>query len=33
LSKLLSDLYEMSQGQNKEKDLEILQVEIKGGSF
>jgi hypothetical protein len=33
LSKLLSDLYEMSQGQNKEKDTEILQVEIKGGSF
>jgi hypothetical protein len=33
LSKLLFDLYEMSQGQNKEKDTEILQVEIKGGSF
>ena len=33
LSKLLSDLYDMSQGQNKEKESEILQVEIKGGSF
>jgi hypothetical protein len=33
ISKLLSDLYDMSQGQNKEKDSEILQVEIKGGSF
>ena len=33
LSKLLSDLYEMSQDQANEKDSEIIQVEIKGGSF
>lgn len=33
LSKLLSDLYEMSEGQAKSKDSEILQLEIKGGSF
>ena len=33
LSKLLSDLYEMSEGQNNSKESEILQIEIKGGSF
>ena len=33
LSKLLSDLYEMSQDQANEKDSEIIQVEIKGVSF
>lgn len=33
VSKLLSDLYAMSDGQNKAKESEILQVEIKGGSF
>lgn len=33
LSKLLSDLYEFSDVQNKEKESEILQIEIKGGSF
>lgn len=33
VSKLLSDLYEMSEGQNSSKESEILQIEIKGGSF
>jgi hypothetical protein len=33
MSKLLSDLYEMSQGQNKSKESEIIQVEIVGNSF
>lgn len=33
LSKLLSDLYELSQDQTTEKDSEIVQIEIKGGSF
>lgn len=33
LSKLLSDLYELSDTQNKSKESEIVQVEIKGGSF
>ena len=33
ISKLLSDLYEMSQEQNTAKENEIVQVEIKGGSF
>ena len=33
LSKLLSDLYEMSKNQPKETNSEIVQVEIKGGSF
>lgn len=30
LAKLLSDLYEI---QNNKKDKEVIQVEIKGGSF
>jgi hypothetical protein len=33
LSKLLSDLYDMSQEQNKSKETEIVQVEIKGRMF
>lgn len=33
LSKLLSDLYDMSQEQNKSKETEIVQVEIKGRVF
>lgn len=33
LSKLLSDLYELSQDQGNAKDSEIVQIEIKGGSF
>ena len=33
LSKLLSDLYVMSQDQNIVKENEIVQIEIKGGSF
>jgi hypothetical protein len=33
MSKLLSDLYEMSQGQNKSKESEIIQIEIVGNSF
>ena len=33
LSKLLSDLYELSEAHNKSKESEIVQVEIKGGSF
>lgn len=33
LSKLLSDLYEFSQNQTTEKNSEIVQIEIKGGSF
>lgn len=33
VSKLLSDLYDMSQEQNTAKENEIVQVEIKGGSF
>ena len=33
ISKLLSDLYDMSQEQSTAKENEIIQVEIKGGSF
>jgi hypothetical protein len=33
VSKLLSDLYDMSHDQNTAKENEIVQVEIKGGSF
>jgi hypothetical protein len=33
MSKLLGDLYEMSQGQNKAKESEIIQIEIVGNSF
>jgi hypothetical protein len=33
ISKLLSDLYDLSQDQNAAKENEIVQVEIKGGSF
>ncbi len=33
LSKLLTDLYEMSGTQSKEKENEIVQIEITGGSF
>ncbi len=33
LSKLLSDLYDMSHEQNKAKETEIVQVEIKGKMF
>ncbi len=33
ISKLLSDLYILSQDQNIAKENEIVQVEIKGGSF
>lgn len=33
LSKLLSDLYDLSQGQNKAKENEIVQIEMTGGSF
>jgi hypothetical protein len=33
LSKLLSDLYDMSHEQNKAKETEIVQVEIKGRLF
>jgi hypothetical protein len=33
LSKLLSDLYDMSHEQNKAKETEIVQVEIKGRIF
>lgn len=33
LSKLLSDLYELSQDQSNSKDSDIVQIEIKGGSF
>ena len=33
ISKLLSDLYILSQDQNAAKENEIVQVEIKGGSF
>jgi hypothetical protein len=33
ISKLLSDLYILSQDQNIAKESEIVQVEIKGGSF
>ncbi len=33
ISKLLSDLYILSQDQNTAKENEIVQVEIKGGSF
>lgn len=33
LSKLMSDLYELSQDQSKSKDSDIVQIEIKGGSF
>jgi hypothetical protein len=33
ISKLLSDLYDLSQDQSAAKENEIVQVEIKGGSF
>jgi hypothetical protein len=33
VSKLLSDLYDMSQEQNIAKENEIIQVEVKGSSF
>ena len=33
ISKLLSDLYDMSQEQNTAKENEIIQIEVKGGSF
>ena len=33
LSKLLSDLYQMSHDQATAKENEIVQIEIKGGSF
>jgi hypothetical protein len=33
ISKLLSDLYDLSQDQNAAKENEIVQVEIKGVSF
>jgi hypothetical protein len=33
ISKLLSDLYDLSQAQNTAKENEIVQIEIKGGSF
>ena len=33
LSKLLSDLYELSQDQTNSKDSDFVQIEIKGGSF
>ena len=33
MSKLLSDLYDLSQTHNAAKENEIVQVEIKGGSF
>ena len=33
ISKLLSDLYDMSLEQNTAKENEIIEVEIKGGSF
>ena len=33
ISKLLSDLYDMSQEQNIAKENEIIQVEVKGSSF
>ena len=33
MSKLLGDLYEMSQGHNKSKESEIIQIEIVGNSF
>jgi hypothetical protein len=33
ISKLLSDLYDMSQEHNTARENEIVQVEIKGGSF
>jgi len=33
ISKLLSDLYEMSSAKANQKLNEVIQVEIKGGSF
>ena len=33
ISKLLSDLYDMSQERSTEKENEVIKVEIKGGSF
>ena len=33
LSKLLSDLYLMAQDQSTAKENEVVQIEIKGGSF
>jgi len=33
ISKLLSDLYELSNARTNEKLNEVIQVEIKGGSF
>jgi len=33
ISKLLSDLYELSNSKLNEKTNEVVQIEIKGGSF
>jgi hypothetical protein len=33
ISKLLSDLYELSNTKTDDKSNEVIQIEIKGGSF
>ena len=33
LTKLLSDLYELSQNPTKIKDSDVVEIQVKGGSF
>jgi len=33
ISKLLSDLYELSSAKTNDKSNDVIQIEIKGGSF
>lgn len=33
ISKLLSDLNELLQNKNSQQETEVIQVEVKGGSF
>ena len=33
ISKLLSDLYELSNAKTNDKSNDVIQIEIKGGSF
>jgi len=33
ITRLLADLHELNKKNNQEKDNEVLQIEVKGGSF
>lgn len=33
ISKLLSDLHELLKNQNKDRETEVIQVEVTGGKF